>query len=138
MKTFSILVLLCCLKINLASAHGEGKLGPNNGYIRMPGAFHVELAPSTDGSFMVYLMNVNNQEPVTINSSVVLSYKNKNKTSAFTCSSMNNHFACKPNEKINLKLGQIIVVANRSGNQTGTATYDLPLSLVHDMSKMKH
>lgn len=109
-----------------AFAHGEDSPGPHNGYIKMLGAFHVEAAQDTDGSFHVFLLDVAFKNPVAKNSSVELSVKQKAETK-FTCEIMgNNHFHCVPPKKTSLDRGKLIIKANREG-ATGEAQYNLPL-----------
>lgn len=129
-----ISIFLLILATN-AFAHGENKLGPHNGYIRMPGAFHTELAPAENNAFSVYLMDVNNKQPTTKNSSVVFEYKNDERI-LFECKSADDHYSCNTDKKIDLGKGQIILKAIREGRKGKDAVYELPLSL--DISKNVH
>jgi len=112
-------------------AHGENKLGPNGGFIRMPGFFHTELVQLNDRDFVVYLMNVNNENPTINNSKVELQYlSTHNLKTSFTCKPTKNHFVCKlGNKKINFKAGKILLTAEREGEKGKVAEYQLPLSL---------
>lgn len=150
MKNLFLIMLLQLTLSSNAFAQGEDKLGPNQGFIRMPGAFHTELVPYHDGSFYVYLMDVNNKNPVTKNSSVKLTLNQKKEVNDFSCIPMDGdgHFFCKPESQLDLKSGKIVLKAVRLGIKANEAIYELPLSLKgkknqetpvgHDMDKMQH
>jgi hypothetical protein len=129
-----ISTLLIILATN-AFAHGENKFGPHNGYIRMPGAFHTELVPGENKTFSVFLMDVNNKQPTTMNSSVVFEYNN-NERILFECKPADDHYTCNTDKKITLEKGQITLKAIREGRKGKDAVYELPLSL--DVSKNAH
>ena len=144
MKLFSLLLLSNLLISSSAFAHGEDKYGPNDGYIKMPGAFHTEVVPSKDGSYLVYLVDFYNKNPTVKDSSVEFKIKNNEKIVNFDCKIVKkSHYKCTTNEKISDN-GQIILTAKRLGSQGKPATYDLPLKLKnekaksegHDMHKM--
>jgi len=118
-----------------AFAHGENKFGPHKGYIRMPGAFHTELVPSGNNAFSVYLMDVNNKQPTTKNSSIEFEYSNEEHI-LLECKPVEDHYTCNTDKKINLEKGQITLKAIRDGRKGKDAIYDLPLSL--DVSKNVH
>ncbi len=121
-----------------ALAHGEKIFGPHKGYIRMPGTFHTELVAQKDGSFLIYLLDLQNKNPSANNSSVVVQIKTENKTIQLECMVMDNYFHC-PNSAV-VKKGEVRILANRQGVKAGVAIYELPLQLKsadHDMSKMK-
>lgn len=135
-----LFVLLVLLSVGQnAFAHGENKLGPHNGFIRMPGAFHVEVVPGHDNAFSVYLMDVNNKNSVILNSGVSLTHVsiNGNKTD-FSCFPREDSFSCKSKEKINSKEGKLLVKANRNKVKGNEAEYKLPLKLEGEVSKSGH
>lgn len=137
---FATALFLSLISLNVF-AHGENKLGPNNGYIRMPGSFHTELVPDTDGNFMVYLLDVNNQNPAVKDSSVEFKMKDAEGSVTFKCLPMPDHFHCMNERKIKeLKEASIIIKAKRLGVTGTDAVYKLPLTLATpvDHSKMKH
>jgi len=126
----TILMTLTILLISMKTfSHGENMFGPHQGYIRMPGAFHVELVPKKDDIFFIYLMDVNNKNPVTKDSSVDFTYKFNNKSSAFSCTTMHDHFVCTKPGQLNFKVGQLLIKASRLGKPGGFAIYQLPLML---------
>lgn len=119
--------LITLLLSTNAFAHGEDTPGPHNGYIRMLGAFHVEAAADTDGSFHVFLLDVNFKNPTIKDSSIEMALVQESKKNPFKCDVMgNNHFHCKPIGKYNLKTGKLLVKAKREG-AVGEGSYDLPL-----------
>lgn len=61
--------LFCILDV---WAHGEDKLGPDGGFIRMPGAFHAELVPLSKNQVKVYLLDIDWKNPSVKNSMVKL------------------------------------------------------------------
>lgn len=151
MKIFSLLIL-SNLFVSQAFSHGEDKYGPNKGYIRMPGTFHTEVVPHKDGSYQVYLLDVQNKNPKVQDSTVALELKTPTKTINFVCASKNEtYFHCQNDEiKKESKEGQIILKTKRNAIVAKEAIYNLPLKLefpkkskepntqAHDMHNMKH
>jgi hypothetical protein len=127
------LTILLILVANLAHAHGENKLGPHQGYIRMPGAFHTELVPVNNKQFHIYLMDVGNKNPTIKDSSVKLTYFNNNLKNAFKCTPLKDHFSCIQKKEIDLKKGKLVINAIRLSEKSTDAEYELPLSLMGDM-----
>ncbi|MBY0414176.1 MAG: hypothetical protein K2Q18_08420 [Bdellovibrionales bacterium] len=123
-----ILFLLCLAISSNAFAHGEDKYGPNMGYIRMPGTFHTELVSQKDGSFLVYLLDLQNKNPSIKDSSVELELRNGDDKRTANCSAINDHFLCKGIEG-KITRGEITVKAKRLGIQAKEAVYKLPLTL---------
>lgn len=73
-------VLLSTLLTALQSyAHGDGAQGPHHGYIQMPGAYHTELTVDLDKKeAKVWLLDINFQNPQTVNSEVLIQFIGKN------------------------------------------------------------
>lgn len=135
-----LISLLSFLLMNNVFAHGENKYGPHNGYIKMPGSFHTELLQNKDGSFLVYLLDLQNKNPAVKDSSVELRIIDAEKNEDFNCMAMGEHFHCLSNNKTFTK-GKIILKAKRLGIQGQEADYNLPLKLKtlnegHDMKNM--
>lgn len=139
-----LLIILSLLVSTNVFAHGEGSYGPNKGYIRMPGSFHTELVPQTDGSFLVFLLDLQNKNPMIKDSSVDLEIKSSKESVQFMCMTMGTHFHCTSDKKVKiLPDSKVILKTKRLGIKAREAIYELPLKLVspmegHDMSKMKH
>ena len=135
MKLLSLILLSNLMISTSAFAHGEDKYGPNNGFIKMPGAFHTEVVPEKDGSYLVYLVDFYNKNPTVKDSAVEFQVKNNEKVITFDCKIVKNtYYKCTTNEKISDN-GQIILTAKRLGSQGKPATYDLPLKLKNEKAK---
>lgn len=120
-------VLSIVFLTTMAFAHGEDKPGPNGGFIQMPGSFHTEVVPEKDGSFKVYLLNLQNQDPTVKNSSVAATIVSGKKKQKLNCVVMGEHFHCKT--KSGVKSGTLVILANREGAVGIEAKYKLPLKL---------
>ncbi len=116
-------------------AHGEDKLGPNGGYLKMPGNFHTEVVPSKDGTFKIYLVDINFKEPTVKASKVSVWITNKRK-SEIKCEPMKDHFHCFP-KGVNLNKGTLTVEAERNSVKGAEAVYKLPLALAKGEIEMK-
>ena len=129
MKHIIIITGILSLWSQLTFAHGENKLGPNGGYIKMPGAFHTEIVPLTPNSLKVYLLDMSWKNPTTLNSSLDLSHYN-GKTTKAKCSLEKDHYLCQFNKSIDLKLkGGLTLSAKRENKDGIPVTYELPLKL---------
>jgi hypothetical protein len=140
LKTFILAITLSfCTNV---FAHGEDKYGPHNGFIHMTGSFHVELVPQKDGSFYIYLMDLQNKNPKVLDSSVEVQVKSELNTIKLNCMNMDDFFHCANPHSLK-KISQLIVKPNRLGINGRDVIYQWPLELSktkssnHDMSKMK-
>lgn len=134
-QLFPILITIIAMR---AGAHGEDRLGPNGGYIKMPGAFHTELVPTEKNSFKIYLLDLEWKNPSTKNSSVALSFHSKEKAIA-KCGIEKNYYLCSFDPKIDLtKKGELIVQSKREGQVGNEAKYSVPLTLENTMDHSKH
>ena len=125
MKKYLTLAGIIFLSL-LANAHGEDKPGPHGGHIKMPANFHTELVPEIDGSFRIYLIDLQFQNPSVQNSAVKVSLVSNKKKSSLNCFTMNDHFHCKGAKPF--KKGTLIITATRNGTlATMDAKYSLPL-----------
>lgn len=131
MKNLKPFFLLLCtlLWTPLTWAHGEDKLGPNNGYLRMPGGFHTEVVPAGPRRVKVYLLDINWKNPSVENSSLSVVHENKKKRTPAKCTLEDKVYACEFPESVSLEKGTLTVQAKRE-NQTGNAvSYALPFKL---------
>ncbi len=121
--------LMLALSITQAFAHGEDKPGPHGGNIKMPANFHTEVIADQDGSFHVYLLDIQFQNPTIKDSEIKAYAKNGKKRTNLKCSVMGtNHFHCKAAKPI--RSGSLILKAKREGTWASMdATYDLPLKI---------
>lgn len=131
MKSVSSLIILF-LSLNLF-AHGEDKPGPNGGFIQMPGNFHTEVVPVKDGSFMVFLLDLQFQNPSIKDSSVEVTLVKGKKKQPVSCMAMGEHFHCKPTSS--LKSGTLVILPKREGTVGMEAKYKLPLKFAKANSK---
>lgn len=137
-KIMSSSVLFLTIITNVF-AHGDNKLGPNGGYLNMPGSFHTELIYNDDGSFQVYLIDSTFKNPMTKDSSVELSLITGNKKIVFQCNvATETYFLCKSaGSKTKSKKGKIEIRAVRNKIKSSVAKYSLPLTLKNqNMEKM--
>lgn len=131
-------VLIMTMITTQADAHGENRLGPNGGYVRMPGPFHTELVPSENNSFKVYLLDMEWKNPSIKDSRVTVSFHSKEKSTA-QCKVEKNFYICSFDPKVDLtKKGELIVQAKREGQVGNEVKYLVPLALERPMSHSKH
>lgn len=123
-KLLPILLLAATVK---ALAHGEDKLGPNGGYLKMPGAFHTEVVPQNDGKIKIYLLDINIKTPVVKNSQITATIVSGGRKD-ITCTSKRDHFLC-DTTKSDLTKGTLNISAVRSAVKGDEAIYNLPLAL---------
>ena len=114
-------------------AHGEDKLGPNGGYLRMPGAFHTELVPAGKNNFKVYLTDLEWKNPLVRESNVVLKYG----TIEAKCVVDKIYYLCAFNSKVDLSKGELVIEATRDKQKGNPMAYPLPLRLP-EVKKDKH
>lgn len=116
-------------------AHGEDKLGPNGGYLKMPGGFHTEVVPEKNGNLKVFLLDIAFKNPTVKNSKVVATIINATKKE-INCKSKRDHFLCETT-KADLTKGNLTIIAERSTVKGAEAIYDLPLALAKPGTEIK-
>lgn len=131
-SVITTVLLLASLK---TLAHGEDKLGPNKGYLKMPGGFHTEVVPNKDGSIKVYLLDIEFKNP-TVKDSKVEAMIHSSSMKNLTCTPKRDHFVCDTN-KADLKNGMLMIIAERNSVKGAEANYDLPLTLAKPGTEMK-
>jgi hypothetical protein len=128
-QTILILAATLTLITQQALAHGEDKPGPHGGFIRMPGAFHTEVAPTASNKLKVFLLDIQWKNPSVDKSSLVVTYKAKT-TAQAKCAINEDHYVCEFPKNIDLKKkGTLLVEAQRENQKGNTVSYDLPLKL---------
>lgn len=136
----SIFFLLAVLLFSINSfGHGEDKPGPNGGFIRMPGVFHTEIIPDEkDGSFHLFLLDIEFKNPTVNNSSVeALLEQKRNKKVKFSCEVMSgNHYHCKPDKGYSKDSGKLTLKVKRDGAE-GSAEYQFPLKWAEGVQNKK-
>lgn len=126
MKQFQILILAFLLSIN-AYPHGENVPGPRGGFIRMPGAFHIELVPASKDRLQFYLLDMEFKNPIIEKSSIQAKWVRGGVTKNLICLTKKIHFECLIPKEISLKKGtQIEVQATRNEQKGLPAKYVYP------------
>jgi hypothetical protein len=130
----SVLFVFISVLGSMAFGHGEDKLGPHGGFIKMPGAFHTEVVPK-DSSVNVYLIDMQWKNPSIVDSSVEIEMGKLKKQ----CVAEMDHFRCDfgPTEDLN-KNSVLRVKATREKAVGNWAIYDLPLALVKAKPTKSH
>ena len=120
------IILLCLLTSLHVHAHGENSLGPNGGYIRMPGAFHTEVVPTDKNQLDVYLLDLEWKNPSVTQSSLTVVHHGKSDTTAH-CQIIKDHYHCQFSNSVHLtKKGELKVTAQREGQSGNAVSYSLP------------
>jgi hypothetical protein len=132
----NILIILIAIVPSFAFAHGEDSAGPHSGFIKMPGAFHLELVPVGKREFKLYLLDMNWKNPSMKDSSVSVSYAIAKKMKA-TCTPSTDFYRCQFPISIDLsKKGVIYIESQREGQKGNEVFYQLPLKLIQkDMTR---
>lgn len=106
-------------------AHGEDAPGPHNGFVRMPGAYHVETIPTKD-ALDIMLLDVNFKNPTVLNSNIKVSIKSGKQVYHLSCESMENYFTCPVSTKL-LNRGTLVIESVRQQSEGIPVEYPLPL-----------
>jgi len=110
--------------------HGEDKPGPNDGFIRMPGAFHTEIVPISKNQLKVFLLDIYWKNPSVKDSALHLMYQGETKITAVCEIKESLYYLCSFPKSIDLtKKGEIVVEAQRESQKGNLVTYELPLKL---------
>lgn len=126
MKASFVTILLTTFMATNAFAHGMNKPGPNNGYVRMPGAYHVELV-SDKNVLKVYFLDMN-FKPLAIDTATAKIVLKGFKEDKIQCSKGTEFFSCDTKETNMKKYKEIDVVSSKAGEKEATSKYALPLS----------
>jgi hypothetical protein len=125
---FTLLMTLI-LGEGVVYAHGEDKLGPNGGFIRMPGAFHTEILPLGANKLKVYLLDINWKNPSVSNSSLSVTLNSK-KIPKDKCQIKEKYYLCEFPKGVDLtKKGELSIEAQRENQKGNKVSYELPLKL---------
>ena len=126
---------LFALMLALAWGHGEDKLGPNQGFVKMPGGFHTELVKTDEQHIKVYLLDLEFKNPSTKDSKVEVRLNKKGKWTS--CPAKENFFACDLKAALGKggisDPGTLQVQATREKQKGNVAEYALPLTLHGNM-----
>lgn len=132
MKSFKLtnlaILTITLVSSSLAFGHGEDKLGPHSGFVRMPGAFHTEVVKITNKKFKIYLLDIEWKNPSLKDSSVEATLATKSGEEQAVCETKDNYYECSLKNG-SLKKGVLNIQAKRENATGGIATYKLPLKL---------
>lgn len=138
MTKFFLIIFSLLIVSHKIYAHGEDKLGPHKGYIKMPGAFHTELVPFEKYKVKVYLLDIHWKNATVKKSKIQLTYNDKFQAD---CESEKNYFICSFDKAIDLnKKGELKVLAEREGQKGVEVIYSLPFKLekINDSHSSHH
>lgn len=128
MKASFVTLILATLLSQSAFAHGMNKAGPNGGYVRMPGNYHVELV-SKDKAVIVYFLDMM-FKPIAIDqASVKLSLKG-DKSFKTDCVKEAASFKCDLKNESLKNYKEATLESTRDGKAIATSTYKLPLNFM--------
>ena len=128
MKASFVTLIMTCLLSTAAFAHGMSKLGPHNGYVRMPGSYHVELVPESAG-YRVYFLDMQFKN-ISVKDATTTMVIKSDQSGTIGCKKEDGYFLC-PVEKQILKTAKEIVLETSVNGKTKAASrYSLPLSLM--------
>lgn len=123
-----LLLSFCFLNVSVAYAHGEDRPGPHSGFIRMPGAFHIEVVPDGQG-LNVYLLDLEWSHPLTEGSTMKAEIRQGEQVSLLACVASEEAFKCPLPSGTSLDKGELTIQATRRGAFGMPAHYLLPLKL---------
>lgn len=109
-------------------AHGEDKLGPNKGYIRMPGPYHIEVVPLKN-KLNVVLLDLNLKNPTVLNSFVKVRVTSGSESYMLHCEPQSNYFSCPVNSHLLKQIGTLKIESERQLTEGISVEYPLPLRL---------
>ena len=125
MKASFVTLLLTTMLATNSFAHGMNKPGPNNGYVRMPGTYHVELL-ALQNVLRVYFLDIGFKALPIKNATAKVSLKGM-KEVAVECSKEEAFFRCDTKESNMNSYKEILVKTSKNGENEAISTYKLPL-----------
>lgn len=128
MKASFVTILMTVCLAQGAYAHGMNKAGPNGGYIRMPGNYHVELV-SKEKALMVYFSDMI-FKPISIEQASVSVSLKGNKSFKTECVKEAASFKCDLKGESLKNYKEVSLESTRDGKVVATSTYKLPLSFM--------
>lgn len=129
-KFLSFLIFMWCQLPLMVFAHGEDKLGPNKGYIKMPSNYHTEVVPDGKNRIKVYLLDINWKNPSVKKSKLAAVVKTGSASSKAMCLVGSDHYICSFGKTVDLTLaGELTIESQREGQKGAAAVYTLPFKL---------
>lgn len=126
MKASFVTILMALSLSQNAFAHGMNKAGPNGGYIRMPGNYHVELV-SKEKSLDVHFSDMM-FKPISIDQGSTTLSLNGAKSFKTTCEKVAAAFKCDLKNESLKNYKEVVLETSRDGKAIAKSTYKLPLS----------
>lgn len=126
MKLAFVTILLSVFVQNLALGHGMGKPGPNGGYIKMPGIYHVELV-SSDAETKVYFLDMEFKKLPVTNAQVSMKLKGA-KEFGIKCIKETDAFRCDIKGTELKMYKELTLSTSKNGEKEVASVYQLPLS----------
>lgn len=124
MKIIPIVILFISLSL---FAMGGNKLGPNGGFIKMPGSYHVELVDKGE-TYQVFLLDMSMKNATTENSSLNINYS-RILNQKINCTPMQNFFSCKKSNSGLRNYTEIAIESVRNKVKGSVTRYKIPLEL---------
>jgi len=128
MKASFVTLLLSTILSQTAFAHGMNKAGPNGGYVRMPGDYHVELV-SKDKDIMVYFLDMMFR-PIAIDQASVTLSLNGTKSFKTACVKEAKSFVCHLKGESLSNYKEAVLETTKNGKAVAKSSYKLPLSFM--------
>ncbi len=133
MTRFFLLLFVLTLPIHVFS-RSESEAGPHGGYIKMPGAFHVELVPISKERLQFYLLDMDFKNPTIEKSSVQVRWRRNGQAKSLLCYSKKINFECVLPKELGLKkFVEIEVLSTR--NETTGAFVKYPFPFRHSFNE---
>lgn len=126
MKASFVTILLTTLISSGAFAHGMNKPGPNKGYVRMPGTYHIELVAAKN-ILKVYILDMTFKPLPMTKATAAITLKGL-KEEKIECTKGTEFFLCDTKDTNMKKYKEILVESSKAGERVATSTYKLPLS----------
>ncbi|MBC7428260.1 MAG: hypothetical protein H7336_06590 [Bacteriovorax sp.] len=123
--TFVTLLITVFLSSN-ALAHRMNKPGPNNGYIRMPGTYHIELVAQKN-VIKLFFLDTGFKPLPTTKATVKMALKGLNEVPV-SCVKEIAFFVCDMKDANMNKYSEIDVKTSKAGEKEISSIYRIPLS----------
>ena len=128
MKASFVTLILATILSQTVFAHGMNKAGPNGGYIRMPGNYHVELV-SKEKAIEVYFLDMMFR-PIAIDQASVTLSLNGAKSFKTVCVKGAKSFVCDLKGESLQNYKEAALETTRDGKVVAKSSYKLPLSFM--------
>lgn len=128
MKASFVTMIMTYLLSTGLFAHGMNKPGPHNGYVRMPGSYHVELVPESAG-YRVYFLDMQFKD-ISIKDATATMVIKSDQAGTLNCKKEAEYFLCPVEKKILKNAKEIVLETSINGKTKSGSRYSLPLSFM--------